>query len=367
MASASTPDTDVVSPSAPSAPETGGGAGGRSESDAVDAADTADTEPFVEPILRPTLDRFTLFPIRYPKVFEMYGKHQRAFWTAQEIDLARDVQEWERLSPDERFFLSNILAFFAASDGIVNENLAMNFATEVQIPEARCFYGFQMAMENVHSEVYSLLIDTFVKDTAEKARLLNAIETVPCVRRKAEWALRYTDPDRSTFAERVVAFAAVEGIHFSGSFCAIYWLRSRGMMPGLCFSNDLISRDEGLHCDFAVLMHSMLERPLPTAGVQRIIREAVDIEIQFVTESLPVELLGMNSKEMSAYIRFVADRLLTELGSPKIYGDANPFDFADMIGMDVAENLHERQLGNYQRSKGGSLSAEKAFALDADF
>lgn len=311
--------------------------------------------------------RFVLFPIKHPKVWEMYKKHESTFWTAEELDLVHDLKDWERLTDKERFFVSHVLAFFAASDGIVNENLAQNFASEVQISEARCFYGFQIAMENVHSEVYSLLIDTFIKDHAEKDHLLNAIETIPCVKKKADWALRWTDRDHASFAERVVAFAAVEGIFFSGSFCSIFWLKKRGLMPGLCFSNELISRDEGLHCDFACLIYSMLEHKLPEEHVQYIIKTAVEGEKEFVSSALPVELIGMNSTMMCQYIEFVADRLLAALGVPKVYNATNPFDWMELISLQGKTNFFEKRVGEYAKAGVGADASEHHFTMDADF
>src|SRR5258705_13116420 len=264
-----------------------------------------------EILLKENKDRFVILPINYPAVWAMYKKHEASFWTAEEIDLSSDLKDWNNLNDGERHFISHILAFFAASDGIVNENLAVNFMSEVQLPEARCFYGFQIMMENIHSETYALLIDTYIKDPQEKYRLFHAIDTVPAVKKKAEWALRWIEG--GNFAERLVAFAAVEGIFFSGSFCSIFWLKKRGLMPGLTFSNELISRDEGLHCEFACLLYNMLQSKLPEKEVQEIITDAVTIEKEFITEALPVSLIGMNAKMMSQYIEFVADRLLVAL------------------------------------------------------
>ena len=280
-----------------------------------------------ELLLEENKDRFVLFPIKYPKIWEMYKKAEQSFWTAEEVDLQTDLKDWTRLNDGERHFIKHVLAFFAASDGIVNENLAINFMREVQLPEARCFYGFQIMMENIHSEMYSLLIDTYIKDPAEKTHLLHAIDTVPCVTKKAEWALRWIG--NGTFAERLIAFAAVEGIFFSGSFCSIFWLKKRGLMPGLSTSNEFISRDEGMHCDFACLLYDMLDHKLPKEQVTAIIRDAVACEHEFVTDALPVSLIGMNSKMMCQYIEFVADRLLVSLGCDKIYNSTNPFDFID--------------------------------------
>jgi len=297
----------------------------------------------------------------------MYKKAEASFWTAEELDLAQDLADWKKLSENDQYFVKHVLAFFAASDGIVNENLAMNFANEVQMTEARCFYGFQIAIENIHSEVYSLLIDTYIKDKAEKAKLFNAIETMPSVARKAKWALRYTEPKYSTFAERIIAFAAVEGIFFSGSFRAIFWLKKRGLMPGLTFSNELISRDEGLHCDFAVLLYSKLVNKLPEEHVHNIIKDAVEIELDFVTSALPVELIGMNSTTMQEYIKFCADRLIQSLGYSKIYFAKNPFDFMDLINLSGKTNFFEKRVGEYSMANVGSSAEDQKFTLDEDF
>jgi ribonucleoside-diphosphate reductase beta chain len=320
-----------------------------------------------EVLLKENKDRFVLLPIKYPEIWEMYKKTEASFWTAEEIDLSDDQKHWDGLNDGERHFISHVLAFFAASDGIVNENLAVNFMREVQLPEARCFYGFQIMMENIHSETYALLIDTYIKDPAEKDRLFNAIETVPCVKRKAEWALRWIDG--GNFAERLVAFAAVEGIFFSGSFCSIFWLKKRGLMPGLTFSNELISRDEGMHCEFACLLYRMLENKLSEEAVQGIIRDAVEIEKEFVTDALPVALIGMNAKLMSQYIEFVADRWLVELGYSKIYNTTNPFDFMEMISLQGKTNFFEKRVGDYQKSGVLTSTEDKAsaFSLDDDF
>eukprot|EP01133_Synstelium_polycarpum_P014869 gene14869-17582_t len=325
-----------------------------------------------EPLLRENKDRFVLFPIKYADVWSMYKKAEASFWTAEEIDLSSDVGEWEhKLNDNERHFITHILAFFAASDGIVNENLATRFMAEVQIPEARCFYGFQIAIENIHSETYSLLIDTYIKNPVEKANLFNAIETIPCVKKKADWALRWISNSKS-FAERLVAFAAVEGIFFSGSFCSIFWLKKRGLMPGLTFSNELISRDEGLHCDFACLLYTKLVNKLDAKTIESIIRDAVDCEKEFVTESLPVDLIGMNSRAMSQYIEFCADRLLVALGYKKIYNSANPFDWMEMISLQRKTNFFENKVSEYAKSgvakQGNQTSANsRLFVMDADF
>lgn len=321
-----------------------------------------------EPLLADNPNRFVLLPIKYPQVWEMYKKAEASFWTAEELDLASDLKDWSlKLSDNDRHFIKNVLAFFAASDGIVNENLAMNFANEIQIPEARCFYGFQIAIENIHSEVYSLLIDTYITDRSEKGKLFRALETIPVVRKKADWAFKYTDPSVSTFAERLIAFAAVEGIFFSGSFCAIFWLKKRGLMPGLTFSNELISRDEGLHCDFACLLYKMLKNSLPEARVRGIIEEAVEIECSFVTDSLPVELIGMNSTLMQEYIKFCADRLIRVLGLPAIYNAKNPFDWMDLISMQGKTNFFERRVGEYSKANVGVSAEQSNFSLDEDF
>jgi ribonucleoside-diphosphate reductase beta chain len=320
-----------------------------------------------EPILKENPNRFVLFPIEHSDIWEMYKKQEASIWTAEELDLSPDLVDWDsKLNDDERFFIKHVLAFFAASDGIVNENLAENFLSEVQYTEAKFFYGFQIMMENIHSETYSLLIDTYIKDTKEKNYLFNAIETFEPVKKKAEWAMRWID--NGSYAERLVSFAAVEGIFFSGSFCSIFWLKKRGLMPGLTFSNELISRDEGLHCDFACMLYNNhLVNKLPKEQVQKIIADAVEIEKEFVTESLPVRLIGMNSDLMSQYIEFVADRLLTELGNDKIYNTSNPFDFMDMINLQGKTNFFEKRVGEYQ--KAGVLNNENntTFSLDSDF
>ncbi|KAG9398545.1 Ribonucleoside-diphosphate reductase subunit M2 [Aphanomyces cochlioides] len=320
-----------------------------------------------EPFLAENPNRFVLFPIQHADVWEMYKKAEASFWTAEELDLVHDLRDWAKLTDNEKHFITHVLAFFAASDGIVNENLAMNFSNEVQVPEARCFYGFQIAIENIHSEVYSLLIDTYIKDPNEKDRVLRAIETIPCVKQKANWALKWCDNKRAAYAERIVAFAAVEGIFFSGSFCSIFWLKKRGLMPGLSFSNELISRDEGLHCDFACLMYSKLVNKLSDARIHEIIGDAVVIEKQFVSESLPVELIGMNSSLMCEYIEFCADRLLTALGAPKLYQTKNPFDWMDMISLQGKTNFFEKRVGEYSKSGVGVSTTEQTFTLDADF
>ncbi|KAJ3764546.1 ribonucleotide reductase small subunit, partial [Lentinula raphanica] len=304
-----------------------------------------------EPLLQESPRRFVLFPLQYPQIWEQYKTAQASFWTTEEIDLSKDIPHWkEKLTDNERFFLSRVLAFFAASDGIVNENLLERFSNEVQVAEVRCFYGFQIMMENIHSETYSLLIDTFVKDPSERDMLFRAIETIPSISEKANWALRWIRDGEACFGQRLVAFAAVEGIFFSGSFAAIFWLKKRGLMPGLCFSNELISRDEGLHTDFACMLFGLLQRRPDQAIVQEIIREAVQIEQAFLTESLPVSLIGMNAALMRQYIEFVADRLLVALGVDKIYSAANPFDFMDLISLQGKTNFFEKRVSEYAKA-----------------
>ena len=322
----------------------------------------------MEPILQDNKDRFVIFPIQHDDIWQFYKKAEASFWTAEEVDLSPDMNDWQnKLNKDERYFISHVLAFFAASDGIVNENLAVNFVQEVQYPEARCFYGFQIMIENIHSEMYSLLIDTYVKDSVEKDYLLRAIETIPCVGKKADWALRWIESDN--FAERLIAFAAVEGIFFSGSFCSIFWLKKRGLMPGLTFSNELISRDEGLHCDFACLLYANhLVGKLPEETVQKIIIDAVDIEKEFVTDALPVRLIGMNAELMCQYIEFVADRLLVALDCKKVWNATNPFDFMELISLQGKTNFFERRVGEYQKSGVAQGAKENnTFSMDEDF
>ncbi len=326
-----------------------------------------------EPLLIPNSKRFVLFPIEHPQVWAMYKKAQASFWTAEEIDLTADMTDWNhKLNADEKHFVSHVLAFFSASDGIVNENLAARFLTEVQIPEAKCFYGFQIAIENIHSETYSLLIDTYIKDPAQRKYLFNAIETIPCVKKKADWALKWI-ANAASFAERLVAFAAVEGIFFSGSFCSVFWLKKRGLMPGLAFSNELISRDEGLHTDFACLLYTMLKNPLPEAVVHQIVGEAVEYEKEFICEALPVALIGMNADSMSQYIEFCADRLLISLGVEPLYNATNPFDWMEMISLQGKTNFFEKRLSEYRKSAvntngaGEASSAANHFSLTEDF
>jgi ribonucleoside-diphosphate reductase beta chain len=321
----------------------------------------------MEPILQENKDRFVLFPIKHDDIWSFYKKQEASFWTAEEIDLSTDITDFaNKLNDDERHFIKHVLAFFAASDGIVNENLAENFLSEVQYTEAKFFYGFQVMMENIHSETYSLLIDTLIKDKAEKDHLFRAIDTLDCVKKKAEWALNWID--NGSFQERLIAFAAVEGIFFSGSFCSIFWLKKRGLLPGLSFSNELISRDEGLHCDFACLLYnSHVEEKLSKEKVQKIIVDAVDIEKEFVTDALPVRLIGMNAELMTQYIEFVADRLLVELGNDKVYNVSNPFDFMDMISIQGKTNFFEKRVGDYQKAGVMSSKEDNTFRLDADF
>lgn len=324
-----------------------------------------------EPILQENEDRFVLFPIQHGDLWEWYKKQQAMIWTAEEIDLSDDLNHWHnKLNDDERYFIEHILAFFAASDGIVNENLAENFVNEVQYTEAKFFYGFQIMMENVHSETYSLLIDTYVKDEEKKNKLFKAIENFPAIKRKAEWALNWIESD--SFAERLIAFAAVEGIFFSGSFCSIFWLKKRGLMPGLTFSNELISRDEGLHCDFAVHLHNHhLVNKVPKERIREIIISALNIEREFITESLPVSLIGMNSRLMTQYLEFVTDRLLLEFGCETEYGSKNPFSFMDMISLEGKTNFFEKRVSEYQKAGVKNSENDKVkkdtFSFDSDF
>jgi ribonucleoside-diphosphate reductase beta chain len=324
----------------------------------------------IEPILKENLNRFVIFPIKHHDLWDWYKKCEASFWTAEEIDLHTDLNDWNnKLNSDERYFIKHILAFFAASDGIVNENLAENFVSEVQYAEAKFFYGFQIMMENIHSETYSLLIDTYVKDEKEKDLLFNAIENFPAIKKKADWALKWIESP--SFAERLIAFAAVEGIFFSGAFCSIFWLKKRGLMPGLTFSNELISRDEGMHCDYAVHLHNNhLINKVPKARITEILVNALNIEREFITESLPVSLIGMNSKLMTQYLEFVTDRLLVELECDKVYNSTNPFDFMDMISLQGKTNFFEKRVAEYQ--KAGVMNKDKdddsqKISFDADF
>ncbi|CAM3965544.1 MULTISPECIES: ribonucleotide-diphosphate reductase subunit beta [Flavobacterium] len=322
----------------------------------------------LEPILQENKNRFVIFPIKHHDIWEFYKSMEASFWTAEEIDLSQDLNDWNnKLNDDERYFIKHILAFFAASDGIVNENLAENFVNEVQYAEAKFFYGFQIMMENIHSETYSLLIDTYVKDEAEKDDLFNALEVFPAIRKKADWALKWIESD--SFAERLIAFAAVEGIFFSGAFCSIFWLKKRGLMPGLTFSNELISRDEGVHCDFAVHLHNHhLVNKVPKERIRSIIVDALNIEREFITESLPASLIGMNAVLMTQYLEFVADRLLVELGCEREYNTSNPFDFMDMISLQGKTNFFEKKVAEYQKSgvMNTDVDAQK-ISFDADF
>ena len=318
----------------------------------------------MEHILQENKDRFVMFPLKYHDIWEMYKTQQHSFWTAEEIDLAQDLTDWnEKLNDNEQHFIKMILAFFAASDGIVNENLAENFLKEVQYPEAKSFYGFQIAMENVHSETYSLLIDTYIKDSEEKDKLFHAIDNYPSIMKKADWALKWINSE--SFAERLIAFAAVEGIFFSGSFCSIFWLKKRGLMPGLSFSNELISRDEGLHCEFACLLHNRyIQNKVSHERIKEIIISAVDIEREFITESLPVSLIGMNGKLMEQYIEFTAYFWLQALGCQKVYNVENPFDFMDMISLQGKTNFFEKRVAEYQKVSDKAIDFDN---LDDDF
>jgi len=321
---------------------------------------------FKEPILQPNDNRFVIFPIQHDDLWEWYKKQQACFWTAEEIDLNPDIVDWTtKLTDDERYFIKHILAFFAASDGIVNENLAENFVNEVQYSEAKFFYGFQIMMENIHSETYSLLIDTYVKDEIEKDQLFRAIEVFPAIKKKADWALKWIESD--SFAERLIAFAAVEGIFFSGAFCSIFWLKKRGLLPGLTFSNELISRDEGMHCDFAVHLHNnhIVNRVAPER-IKEIIVDALNIEREFVTESLPVSLIGMNARLMTQYLEFVTDRLLLEFGCDKVYDATNPFDFMEMISLEGKTNFFEKRVSEYQKA-GVKSGGTGSISFDSDF
>lgn len=320
-----------------------------------------------EPLLQETSDRFVLFPIRHPDIWEKYKQHSAVTWFAEEVDLSKDMTHWEKLSDGERHFIKHIIAFFAGSDGIVMENLAVRFMREVQWPEAKLFYSLQNFIEGVHSEVYSLLIDTYITDHEEKTKLFQAIKTIPCVQKKADWALAWIDNKDASFATRLVGFAAVEGIFFSGAFCAIFWLKQRGLMPGLTVSNEFIARDEGLHTDFACLLYSKLVNKLSKKEVHKIIRDAVKIEKQFITKSLPCELIGMNAKMMCQYIEFVADRLLIQLGYPKAYSATNPFTFMETISLENKDNFFEKKVSTYGKAAVGKDKKEMSFKMDAEF
>lgn len=324
-------------------------------------------QDFVEPLLAPQENRFVLFPIQHDDVWEFYKKSVASFWTVEEVDLAQDKVDYKAMTDNERFFINHTLAFFAASDGIVNENLLTNFSNEIEVPEVRCFYGFQIAIENIHSEMYSLLIQTYVKEKEERKRLLCAIETFPAIREKAQWCLDYCHRDAASFGERLVAFAACEGIFFSSSFASIFWLKKRGLMPGLTFSNELISRDEGLHCDFASLLFRKLQRPPSEAQVLRIVKDAVEIEQRFCSESLPVRLIGMNEDLMKDYIEFCGDRLLVSLGFSNHWGTACPFDFMNLISLEGKTNFFEKRVGEYSKANVGATEEEMKFDTECDF
>jgi ribonucleotide reductase beta subunit family protein with ferritin-like domain len=323
------------------------------------------SKTLTEPLLAPDDNRFVMFPIHNQDIWEMYKKQVDCFWRAEEIDLTKDLKDWVTLNDNEKYFISMILAFFAASDGIVLENLASRFMIDVQVSEARAFYGFQIAMENIHSETYSLLIETYIKDQMEKNRLLNAISNFECIKKKSDWAQKWIHDNRSSFATRLIAFACVEGIFFSGSFCSIYWLKKRGLMPGLTFSNELISRDEALHCEFAVLLYSKLMKKIDKARVYEIIKEAVEIECEFICDALPCKLIGMNSDTMTQYIKFVADRLCLQLGYKKIYNLNNPFDFMELISLEGKTNFFEKRTDSYALAN--KTVDEDTFVLTEDF
>tara|TARA_Y100000768_G_C23933151_1_gene661172 strand:+ start:64 stop:1035 length:972 start_codon:yes stop_codon:yes gene_type:complete len=312
-------------------------------------------------------NRYVIFPIKQEPIWRMYKKAMSSFWTPEEIDLSKDIDDFTKLKDEEQHFIKNVLAFFAASDGIVNENLVERFCNEVQVLEAKFFYGFQIAIENIHSETYSLLIDTYIKDVQEKTRLLNAIDTIPSVKKKADWAIKWINDESSSFGTRVIAFAAVEGIFFSGSFCSIFWLKKRGLMPGLCFSNELISRDEGLHTEFAVLMYSLLQDKPSVTEVIQIIQEAVSIEKEFITESLPCSLIGMNETLMKQYIEYVADRLLQMLKIDPVYKTANPFEWMELISIQGKTNFFEKRVGEYSNKANPGIEEEEEFSMDAEF
>lgn len=336
----------------------------------IQSDSTHSSDALTEPLLKVDENRTVLFPIQYKDIWMMYKKAEASFWTIEEVDLSKDNYDWDnKLTDNERYFISRILAFFAASDGIVNENLVERFTNDVKNLEARCFYGFQVMIENIHSEMYSLLIDTYVKDNKERAFLFDALETIPCIRKKADWAIRWIQDDQNSFAVRLIAFAAVEGIFFSGSFAAIFWLRKRGLMPGLTFANELIIRDEGLHTDFACLLYKYIKNKPSQETVYAQITEAVLIEQEFLTEALPVKLIGMNADLMKQYIEFVADRLLIALGYPKIYNAENPFDFMELISMQGKTNFFEKKVGEYQKSgvMSGVEGTKREFSVDEDF
>jgi ribonucleoside-diphosphate reductase subunit M2 len=317
-----------------------------------------------EPLLAPDDNRFVMFPIKYDDIWQMYKKQVDCFWRPEEIDLTKDLTNWESLHQDERYFVSMILAFFAASDGIVLENLAARFMSEIQVSEARAFYGFQIAMENIHSHTYSLLIETYIKDKEEKSSLFNAIENFPCIKKKSDWAQKWIHDKQSSFATRLVAFACVEGIFFSGAFCSIFWLKKRGLMPGLTFSNELISRDEALHCEFAILLYSKMVKKIDKSRIHEIIKEAVEIETEFICDALPCKLIGMNSDLMTQYIQFVADRLCVQLGYTKIYNVTNSFDWMEFISLESKTNFFERHNDSYALA---NKKSDDAFIFSEDF
>ena len=319
----------------------------------------------LEPLLAPDDNRFVMFPIKYQDIWQMYQKQIDCFWRPEEIDLSKDLTHWEGLNKDEQTFISMILAFFAASDGIVLENLAQRFMSEVQVSEARAFYGFQIAMENIHSHTYSNLIETYIKDKEEKSKLFNAITNFPCIKKKSDWAQKWIHDHRSSFATRLVAFACVEGIFFSGAFCSIFWLKKRGLLPGLTFSNELISRDEALHCEFAILLYSKLVKKIDKARIHEIIKEAVEIETEFICDALPCRLIGMNSQMMTQYIQFVADRLSVQLGYKKIYNVLNPFDWMELISLEGKTNMFERKISEYALAN--KTISDNDFELTEDF
>jgi ribonucleoside-diphosphate reductase subunit M2 len=323
------------------------------------------SKTIIEPLLAPDDNRFVMFPIRYDDIWQMYKKQIDCFWRPEEIDLTKDLAHWYALNKDEQYYISMILAFFAASDGIVLENLAQRFMGEVQVSEARAFYGFQIAMENIHSHTYSLLIETYIKDNVEKDKLFNAINNFPCIKKKSDWSQKWIHDNRSSFATRLVAFACVEGIFFSGAFCSIFWLKKRGLMPGLTFSNELISRDEALHCEFAILLYSKMIKKIGKTRIHEIIKEAVEIETEFICEALPCRLIGMNSPMMTQYIQFVADRLCVQLGYDKIYNVTNSCDFMELISLESKSNMFERQVGDYALAN--KSNTDIAFDLNEDF
>jgi len=342
-------------------------AGGEVPPLALDSEQKPEVKLLREPILTESADRFVVFPIQHPDLWEKYKQHMAVFWTPEEIDLSKDIAHWEKLSDNERHFIKHILGFFAGSDGIVMENLATRFMKEVQWAEAKFFYSCQNLLEAVHSETYSLLIDTYIHDPVEKNQLFKAVQTIPCVQKKADWALTWIDNKDASFATRLLAFAAVEGIFFSGAFCAIFWLKQRGIMPGLTLSNEFIARDEGIHTDFACLLYSKLVNRLTKQQAHKIIRDAVKIEKQFITKSLPCELIGMNAKMMTQYIEFVADRLLLQLGYPKAYSATNPFSFMEVISLENKDNFFEKRVSTYAKAAVGKDRAEMSFKMDADF